>query len=45
MYGGMKADQAKKLKELEVENTHLKNLLADLSLREVMLQEGINGNF
>ena len=45
MYGGMKADQAKKFKDLELENARLKKLVADLSLREVMLQEVIKGNF
>ena len=45
MYGGMKADQAKKFKDLEQENASLKRLVADLSLREVMLQEVIKGNF
>ena len=41
MYGGMRSDQAKKFKDLELENTRLKKLVADLSLREVMLQEVI----
>jgi hypothetical protein len=41
MYGGMKVDQAKKYKELEQENTRLKKLATDLSLREVMLKEVI----
>jgi cell shape-determining protein MreC len=45
MYGGMEIDQAKKYKELEQENTRLKKLVADLSLREVMLKEVIKGNF
>jgi cell division protein FtsB len=45
MYGGMKIDQAKKYKELEQENTRLKKLVADLSLREAMLKEVIKGNF
>ena len=45
IYGGMKVDQAKKYKELEQENTRLKKLVADLSLREVMLKEVIKGNF
>ncbi len=38
-YGGMKADEAKKLKELEAENTRLKRLVAELSLDKQMLQE------
>jgi cell shape-determining protein MreC len=41
MYGGMRSDQAKKFKDLEQENARLKKLVADLSLREVMLQEVI----
>ncbi|BEI38383.1 hypothetical protein PHIN8_03270 [Polynucleobacter sp. HIN8] len=41
----MQVDQAKKYKELEQENTRLKNLGADLSLREVMLKEDIKGIF
>ena len=45
MYGGMKLDQAKKYKELEQENVRLKKLVADLSLREVMLKEVIKGNY
>jgi putative transposase len=45
MYGGMQIDQAKKFKELETENARLKKLVADLSLREVMLKEVIQGNF
>ena len=45
MYGGMEIDQAKNYKELEQENTRLKKLEADLSLREVMLKEVIKGNY
>ena len=45
MYGGMKVDQARKYKDLELENTRLKKLVADLSLREAMLKEVIKGNF
>jgi len=41
----MKIDQAKKYKDLELENTRLKKLVANLSLREVMLKEVIKGNF
>ncbi|MBU3632014.1 IS3 family transposase [Polynucleobacter sp. AP-Feld-500C-C5] len=43
IYGGMKVDQARKYKDLELENTRLKKLVADLSLREVMLKEVIKG--
>ncbi|WP_143070215.1 IS3 family transposase [Polynucleobacter asymbioticus] len=43
IYGGMQVDQAKKYKDLELENTRLKKLVADLSIREVMLKEVIKG--
>jgi hypothetical protein len=45
VFGCMKVDRAKKHKDLELENTRLKKLVADLSLREVMLKEVIKGNF
>jgi len=38
-YGGMKAEDAKRLKELEIENERLKRLVAQLSLDKQMLQE------
>jgi transposase-like protein len=38
-YGGMKADEAKRLKELESENVRLKKLVAELSLDKQMLQD------
>jgi transposase-like protein len=38
-YGGMKQDEAKRLKELEVENARLKRLVAELALDKQMLQE------
>lgn len=38
-YGGIKADDAKRLKELEVENERLKRLVAQLALDKQMLQE------
>jgi len=41
----MKVDLASKYKDLEVKNTRLKKLVADLYLREVMLKEFIKGNF
>ena len=44
-YGGMKVDQAKKLKELEKENSRLKKLVADLSLDNSILKEVAEGNF
>jgi transposase-like protein len=42
-YGGMKAQDAKRLKELEQENTRLKKLVADLSLDKQILEEVIRG--
>ena len=44
-YGGMKLDQAKKLKGLEKENSQLKRLVADLSLNNSILKEVAQGNF
>ena len=38
-YGGVKANDAKRLKELEAENARLKRLVADLALDKQMLQE------
>jgi transposase-like protein len=43
-YGGMKADDAKRLKELERENTRLKHIVADLTLDNAMLKELNRGN-
>ena len=44
-YGGMKVEQAKRLKELEKENFRLKRLVADLSLDNAILKEVSAGNF
>ena len=44
-YGGMKADDAKRLKELEVENERLKRIVAGLSLDKQMLQEVVQKKF
>jgi putative transposase len=44
-YGGMRVDQAKRLKELEKENARLKKLVADLSLDNDILKEVTRGNF
>lgn len=44
-YGGMKPAEAKRLEELERENTRLKQLVADLSLDVQMLKEVAQGNF
>ena len=44
-YGGMRVEQAKKLKKLEKENVRLKKLVADLSLDNSILKEVAEGNF
>jgi transposase-like protein len=44
-FGGMKVSQAKRLKELEKENSRLRKALSDLSLDKVILQEAARGNF
>ena len=44
-YGGLKVDQAKRLKELEKENARLKRLLADAELDKAILKEAASGNF
>lgn len=44
-YGGMKVDQAKRLKELEAENAKLKRLVADQALDNAILREAAKGNF
>ena len=44
-YGGMRVDQARRLKELEKENAQLKKLVADLSLDNAILKEAARGNF
>ena len=44
-YGGMRSDQAKRLKELETENARLKKIVADLSLDNSILKETARGNF
>ena len=44
-YGGLKVDQAKRLKELERENARLKRAVADLTLDKLILKEAAEGNF
>jgi putative transposase len=44
-YGGLRMDQAKRLKELEKENGRLKRLLADAELDKAILKEAASGNF
>ena len=44
-YGGMKAAEAKRLKELEEENKRLKKLLAEAQLDKEILKEALEGNY
>ena len=44
-YGGMKAEEAKRLKELEDENKRLKKLLAEAELDKAILKEALEGNY
>lgn len=44
-YGGMKAEEAKRLKQLEEENRRLKKVVADLLLDKDLLQEALKGNY
>ena len=44
-FGGLRLDQAKRMKALETENTRLKKLVADLSLDNAILKEAASGNF
>jgi len=44
-YGGMKANEAKRLRELEIENGRLKKLLAEAELDKALLKELSEGNF
>jgi putative transposase len=43
--GGMKLDQVKRLKELEVENARLRKAVSDLTLDKLILKEATRGNF
>ncbi len=44
-YGGLKVEQAKRLKELEKENGRLRRAVADLTLDKMILAEAAKGNF
>ena len=44
-YGGLKVEQAKRMKELEKENARLKRLVAELSLEKQVLKDVAEGNF
>lgn len=43
-YGGLQVDQARRLKELEQENTKLKRLVSELSLEKLVLKDIASGN-
>ena len=44
-YGGLKISQAKRMKDIERENTRLKKAVADLTLDKVILKEALEGNY
>jgi transposase-like protein len=44
-YGGMRIDQAKRLKELEAENARLKHAVADLTVDKQILKEVVEGKY
>ena len=44
-YGGLKLDQARRLKELERENARLRKAVAELTLDKLILKEAAEGNF
>ncbi len=44
-YGGLKGDQAKRLKQLETENARLRRAVSDLTLDKLILAEAAKGNF
>jgi putative transposase len=44
-YGGLRSDQVKRLKELEIENARLRKAVSDLTLDKLILQEAAKGNF
>lgn len=44
-YGGLRVDQAKRLRELEKENGRLKRIVADQALDLAILKEAVSGNF
>jgi putative transposase len=44
-YGGLKTDQVRRLKELEVENARLRRAVSDLTVEKLILKEAARGNF
>lgn len=45
VYGGLRVDQAKRLKELELENSRLRKVVADLTIDNSILKEASRGNW
>jgi transposase-like protein len=44
-FGGLKTDQVKRMKELELENQRLRKAVLDLTLDKLILKEAASGNF
>ena len=44
-YGGLKTDQARRMKDLEKENARLRRAISDLTLDKLILQEAARGNY
>ena len=44
-YGGLRSDQAKRLKDLEKENGRLRKAISDLTLDKLILKEALEGNY
>ena len=44
-YGGLKGDQVKRLRELEIENDRLRKAVSDLTLEKLILKEAASGNY
>jgi putative transposase len=44
-FGGLKTEQVKRLKDLELENSRLRKAVSDLTLDKLILQEAARGNF
>ena len=44
-FGGLKSDQVKRLKDLELENSRLRKVVSDLTLDKLILTEAAKGNF
>lgn len=44
-FGGLKSDQVRRMKDLEIENQRLRKAITDLTLDKLILQEAARGNF